>query len=90
MPEGFGMSANQTINADYDPDFGWQFAFDDYAIGVSYYGGGIPTLGWTVWVDGSQSSSHGDDLGEAITEALFIQRSYIEAEREARERTEAA
>jgi hypothetical protein len=80
------MSANQTINADYCPYFGWQFAFDDHTIAVSYYGGGIPTLGWTVWVDGSQSSSHGDDLGEAIIEALGIQRTYMEAEREARAR----
>jgi hypothetical protein len=61
---------NQTINADFHPDWGWQFALDNPTITVSYYGGGIPTLGWTVWDNGSQFSSHGDDLGEAIIEAL--------------------
>jgi hypothetical protein len=72
-------NSNQTINANYDPCVGWQFAFDDHSITVTYYGGGIPALGWTVWTDGAQSSSHGDDLGEAIIEALDIQRAYMDA-----------
>lgn len=75
-------NTNQTIYANYDPNVGWQFAFDDYSLTVTYYGGGIPALGWTVWTDGSQASSHGDDLGEAIIEALDIQRSCMDANSE--------